>query len=60
MINRRPWRSGWRPSWADEGMPKSGALLIARGTLMDNEQINAIGNLLSDLTARTALLRGYL
>jgi hypothetical protein len=41
-------------------MPKSGALLNARGTLMDNEQINAIGNLLSDLTARTALLRGYL
>jgi len=27
---------------------------------MDNEQINAIGTLLADLSARTEQLRGYL
>jgi hypothetical protein len=27
---------------------------------MDNEQINAIGTLLADLSARTQQLRGYL
>jgi hypothetical protein len=29
-------------------------------TTMDNEQINAIGTLLADLSARTQQLRGYL
>jgi hypothetical protein len=29
-------------------------------TIMDNEQINAIGTLLADLSARTQQLRGYL
>jgi hypothetical protein len=29
-------------------------------TVMDVEHINAIGNLLADLTARTQALRGYL
>jgi hypothetical protein len=28
--------------------------------IMDNEQINAIGTLLADLSARTQQLRGYL
>jgi len=28
--------------------------------LMDIERVNAIGTLLTDLTARTAALRGYL
>ncbi len=30
------------------------------GTIMDNEQINAIGAALADLSARTEQLRGYL
>jgi hypothetical protein len=42
-------------------MTKSGALPPpARDTCMDTEQINAIGTLLADLSARTEQLRGYL
>jgi hypothetical protein len=33
---------------------------FARDDTMDNEQINAIGTLLADLSARTQQLRGYL
>jgi hypothetical protein len=32
----------------------------AKHTTMDVEHINAIGNLLADLTQRTQALRGYL
>ncbi len=46
-------------------MRKSGRFAPARGahcprTTMDTEQINAIGTLLADLSARTQQLRGYL
>jgi hypothetical protein len=33
---------------------------LSTGTRMDVEHINAIGNLLADLTRRTQDLRGYL
>ncbi len=36
------------------------ALLSKADPKMDNEQINAIGALLADLSARTEQLRGYL
>ena len=41
-------------------MRESGLFLHLPDQAMDTEQINAIGTLLADLSARTEQLRGYL
>lgn len=48
-----------RPADAARGAMRKSCVFEAR-EIMDNEQINAIGAALADLSERTAQLRGYL
>jgi hypothetical protein len=66
MTSRTHWPSGCRGSWGHDnaceirGLRQGTDKRHAKIGPMDIEDINAIGTLLADLTARTEQLRGYL